>query len=173
MRSQPPPRVVPAALHAVWLAALLASAPPALAQAPAATRTRTHVETLASDRFDGRLTGTDGERLAREYIAGELRRIGATPLPGRADFFLPFEFTAGTRDGGSAISLTTNAPSAPQPVAQGRRDIQALSFSDSGEVTGSVVFAGYGIVVPDAQNFGYDSYATLDVKDKIVLVLRY
>ena len=36
-----------------------------------------------------------------------------------------------------------------------------------------VVFAGYGIVVPEAQNFGYDSYATLDVKDKIVVVLRY
>jgi Zn-dependent M28 family amino/carboxypeptidase len=35
------------------------------------------------------------------------------------------------------------------------------------------VFAGYGIVVPESQNFGYDSYATLDVKDKIVLVLRY
>ena len=36
-----------------------------------------------------------------------------------------------------------------------------------------MVFAGYGIVVPEAQNFGYDSYATLDVKDKVVLVLRY
>jgi Zn-dependent M28 family amino/carboxypeptidase len=35
------------------------------------------------------------------------------------------------------------------------------------------VFAGYGIVVPESQDFGYDSYATLDVKDKIVLVLRY
>jgi hypothetical protein len=35
------------------------------------------------------------------------------------------------------------------------------------------VFAGYGLVVPESQNFGYDSYATLDVKDKVVLVLRY
>jgi hypothetical protein len=52
-------------------------------------------------------------------------------------------------------------------------DVQALSFSDNSEVTGPVVFAGYGIVVPDGQDFGYDSYAALDVKDKIVLVLRY
>ena len=36
-----------------------------------------------------------------------------------------------------------------------------------------MVFAGYGLVVPESQNFGYDSYAGLDVKDKIVLVLRY
>ena len=49
----------------------------------------------------------------------------------------------------------------------------ALSFSDSAEVSGPVVFAGYGLVVPDSQNFGYDSYVGLDVKDKIVLVLRY
>ena len=51
--------------------------------------------------------------------------------------------------------------------------MQALSFSDNGEVSGRVVFAGYGLVVPDSQDFGYDSYATLDVKDKIVIVLRY
>jgi Zn-dependent M28 family amino/carboxypeptidase len=36
-----------------------------------------------------------------------------------------------------------------------------------------VVFAGYGLVVPESQNFGYDSYVGLDVKDKVVLVLRY
>ena len=51
--------------------------------------------------------------------------------------------------------------------------MQALSFSDDGEVSGAVVFAGYGIVVPESQGFGYDSFATLDVKDKVVVVLRY
>jgi hypothetical protein len=158
---------------------VLAAAPQA--QAPATTtRTRVHVETLASDRFEGRLTGTEGERQAREYLASQLTRLGAQPLPGRGDFFLPFQFTAGTRDGGSAITLSgsaialksTAAAGAPA-FSPGHSDIRALSFSDSGEVTGSIVFAGYGIVVPESQNFGYDSYATIDVKDKIVLVLRY
>ena len=51
--------------------------------------------------------------------------------------------------------------------------MQALSFSDAGETSGDLVFAGYGLVVPDSQNFGYDSYQGLDVKDKIVVVLRY
>ena len=55
----------------------------------------------------------------------------------------------------------------------GARDVLALSFSDDGDVSGEVVFAGYGIVVPESQTFGYDSYAGLDVKDKVVLVLRY
>src|SRR5207249_12077499 len=51
--------------------------------------------------------------------------------------------------------------------------VRALSFSDNGDVDGPVVFAGYGIVVPETQGFAYDSYATLDVKDKVVVVLRY
>jgi len=134
--------------------------PIAAQQAP--SKTRATVETLASERFEGRLAGSTGERLASDYIAAQLRKIGAKPLPGQTDFLLPFEFTAGSRDRGSTISLANESRSA-----------RALSFSDDGDVSGPVVFAGYGIVVPDGQDFGYDSYAGLDVKDKIVLVLRY
>ena len=132
----------------------------------AKSRTRQHVEVLASDKVDGRLTGSPGERLAADYLVSELQRIGAKRLPGLTDYRAPFEFTAGSRDSGSSIAV------AAQPFTA-RTDVQALSFSDNAEVTGPVVFAGYGIVVPDGQDFGYDSYAGLDVKDKIVLVLRY
>jgi Peptidase family M28/PDZ domain/PA domain len=142
------------------------------------SRARAHVEALASDRFEGRLAGSSGERLAGDYIASELQRIGAKPLAGRTDFFLPFEFTAGTRDGGSTVELQGTA-SLPDKgatewgVVFGPGAARALSFSDSGNVEAPVVFAGYGIVVPETQSFGYDSYAGLDVKDKIVVVLRY
>lgn len=130
--------------------------------------TKAHVAALASERLEGRLTGSTGERLAGEYIVSQLRRIGARPLPGR-DYLWPFEFTAGSRDGGSSLAVT-----GPEPATFiARTDVQALSFSDNGEVSGDVVFAGYGIVVPDNQNFGYDSYAGLDVKNRIVLLLRY
>jgi hypothetical protein len=153
------------------LTAVLALSPAVLlAQAPAApaSRTKTHVTTLASDQLEGRLSGSAGEQRASEYIVSELQRFGAKPLPGQGSFILPFEFTAGTRDGGSWVRLGQTAR------FDQRRDIQALSFSDNAEVLDApVVFAGYGIVVPEAQNFGYDSYATLDVKDKVVLVLRY
>ena len=129
-----------------------------------ASKTRTHVETLASPRLEGRLAGTNGERLASDYIVAELKQIGAKPLPGQTGFLLPFDFTAGTKDGGSTIEIGRIPATSPA---------RALSFSDNGDVTGPVVFAGYGIVVPDNQGFGYDSYATLDVKDRIVVVLRY
>src|SRR4029078_823014 len=38
---------------------------PAFSQTAAPSRSKAHIETLASDKFDGRLTGTPGERLAR------------------------------------------------------------------------------------------------------------
>jgi len=135
-------------------------------QSPATSRTRTYVETLASERFAGREAGSAGERLAGDYLAAQLTRLGAKPLPGRDSLFLPFDFTAGSRDGGSRIMVGSSTFNAPQ-------DILSLSFSDDTEVNGSAVFAGYGIVVPESQNFGYDSYATLDVKDRVVVVLRY
>ena len=132
---------------------------------------RSHVEFLAADKLEGREAGSTGERLAADYLAAQLMRMGARPLPGRTDMFMPFEFTGGSRDGGSRATLTTGggaarAFSAPQ-------DVRALSFSDDANVNGPVVFAGYGLVVPESQNLGYDSYAALDVKDKIVVVLRY
>jgi hypothetical protein len=156
--------------HLLLVALLTAAVTAALrGQAPQTSSTRAHVETLASERLAGREAGSEGERLAAEYLASQLARIGARPLPGRSSMFLPFEFTAGSRDGGSSLTVTrTGARTFTAP-----REIQALSFSDEADVTGPAVFAGYGIVVPEAQNFGYDSYAGLDVQDKIVVVLRY
>jgi hypothetical protein len=150
---------------------LVTGALPAQAQTTAATRTRAHLEALASERFTGREAGSPGERLAAEYLAEELARIGARPLPGRDEMLMPFQFTAGSRDGGSRIRIRQE-PQESRSFASVEH-IQALSFSDDGEVTGRAVFAGYGIVVPPSQNFPYDSYAGLDVKDKIVVVLRY
>lgn len=127
-----------------------------------------HVRTLASERLEGRLTGTKGERRAAAYLVRELRRIGAQPLG--EGFEIPFGFAAGTRDVGSTLAVTTPEGSrefaAPDAV-------RALSFSASESVEAPVVFAGYGIVTPDAGPDRYDSYAGLDVRDKIVVVLRY
>ena len=124
--------------------------------APETWRTQGHVEMLSADAFEGRLTGSDGARKAADYIIEQLDAIGATPLPGRDEFRLPFEFTAGVSDGGS--SLRVEGGDSWHDVDQ----VQALSFSDSAAVSGSVVFAGYGLVVPDTQEFSYDSYATLE-----------
>jgi Peptidase family M28/PDZ domain/PA domain len=168
-------------MKAVSVVAALSTA--VVLHAQTASKTRTHVETLASPRLEGRLAGSNGEKLASDYLVAELQKIGAKPLPGRNDLLSPFEFTAGTRDGGSSISIGGTPTesgcgvvrSATSADASRNRSacVRALSFSDNGDASAAVVFAGYGIVVPEGQGFSYDSYATLDVKDKIVVALRY
>ena len=98
------------------VAFLFVVAAPQRAKAADPVRLKTDISTLASERFGGRLTGTDGERLAREFIVAELKRIGAKPLPGQRDFALPFEFSAGSRDTGTTLSIRGKA--------------RALAFSD-------------------------------------------
>ena len=136
-----------------------------LSATASAESVKKHVTTLASEDMAGRLTGTDGAHKAADYIIRELERLGASMLPGQSSFRIPFEFTAGVEDTGSSLAVDNRtAPS---------DNVRGLSFSDVGEVDGPVVFAGYGITVPESQDFGYDSYFGLDVEDKIVLVLRY
>ena len=138
--------------------------------APVTLDTRLVVETLASDEFEGRLTGSEGIRAAGEYIVELLNFIGAEPLPDQTDFRLPFEFTAGVSDGGTMLDV---AGGSEEPRSWGEGAVQALSFSKNGSVTGPLVFVGYGLSVPETDDFSYDSYATLDVTDKVALVLRY
>ena len=161
----------PALLAALALAAsLVAHGERSLAQAAA---TQAHVAAQASEAGEGLLTGSDGERRSGDYIISQLRRIGALPLPGKTDYRSSFQFTSGARDGGSTIAASSSRPGIATQTFGSRAEVQALSFSDDGSVSGPVVFAGYGIVVPGSQDYAYDSYASLDVKDKVVLVLRY
>ena len=67
------------------------------------------------------------------------------PLPGPDGFRLPFEFTAGTKDGGSTVSA-----SATSLFGSGARRARC-PFPTTATPAAPVVFAGYGIVVPDSQ----------------------
>ena len=151
--------------------ALLVAVPVAGQSAGAADLER-HVSRLASEDWQGRLTGTDGAREAAEYLAEQLLALGATPLPGEDDLILKFEFTAGTSDTGSSVSLAGAAPGEGESLA-GTGRVQALSFSEEGAITAPAVFAGYGMVVPESGGFSYDSYAGLDIDGKVVVVFRY
>src|SRR5207244_1320512 len=113
------------------------------------SRLRTNISTLASERFGGRLTGTDGERLAREFIVAELKRIGAKPLPGQRDFALPFEFVAGARDGGTTLSIAGKARAARQHGAKAALVVTGPRSPNAGELvpmTFDTALSGSGIV---------------------------
>ena len=135
----------------------------------AGTQVRADVNYLASEQTAGRMTGSEGERVAVQYLTKRLTELGASSLPGLEGYVQPFQFTAGMQDGGSKIRIIAGDTA----LEWSGEDIQALSFSDDAEVSGEVVFAGYGLTIPEEKGFGYDSYFGLDVEDKIVVALRY
>lgn len=128
-----------------------------------------HITYLASDELGGRLTGTEGEKLATQYFADAAKQIGLAPFSGDEGYFDNFDFTAGVALGeGNKLSFNGTD-------LQVEQDWKPLSFSQNGEVKAAgVVFAGYGIETPDSSSVEpYSSYAHLEVKDKWVLVFRY
>src|SRR5438128_1766866 len=57
-----------------------------------------HIQYLASDELEGRRTGTNGERLAMEYIKEEFRKEGLSPK-GEDDYYQSFEVNDGKEVG--------------------------------------------------------------------------
>jgi hypothetical protein len=167
--------------HPFQLLLLVSLGVPGLAagQEPAPVDTRAVVEYLADDELEGRLTGSPGIRLAADYIIEQFEAIGAEPLPGVGGFRQAFSYTAGVTDVGTSLHVeganggATTRITVSSNEDSGAPSIRALSFSDTGRAEGEFIFAGYGLSVPETDDFGYDSYATLDVTDKIVVVFRY
>ena len=130
---------------------------------------RQSVRFLASEQLKGRLTGTPELDKAARWIAGEFRRLGIPPVPGRRDYFQTFQVTVGASLGKNNRLAETDGTGKPRSLVLST-DFQPLNFSSSGKAAGEIVFAGYGITAPE---YGYDDYEGVDVKGKIVLVLRH
>ncbi|MCA8987962.1 MAG: M28 family peptidase [Planctomycetaceae bacterium] len=128
-----------------------------------------HVNFLCRDELAGRMTGTQGEILATEYVATYFEELGLKPGGDDQTFFQEFEFTAGI-DLGESNSLAYG-----DQQLELHKNWTPLSFSASDQFSANqFAFAGYGMVVPaqDGQE-EYDSYVHLDVKDKWVIVFRF
>jgi Zn-dependent M28 family amino/carboxypeptidase len=127
---------------------------------------KSHITYLADDRLLGRKPGKPGYQMAVDYVIKKYKEIGLSP--------------AG--DGGSYLQkvVLRNARLNPQEsfakvsTDTGYYDLQSKdfflfpSFEDRvAEFNAPLVFVGYGISAPE---FGYDDYAGLDVKGKIVVI---
>ena len=133
---------------------------------------RAQVAYLASEKLEGRATGSEGAKLAAEFIADQFKAAGLQPAPGNSSFFHPFEFNAGVRVVTNANTLTVSGENLAA-VFGVQKDFRPLSFTANAEAEGEVVFVGYGLSVPGKPGEGYDSYAGVNVSNKIALVLRY
>jgi Zn-dependent M28 family amino/carboxypeptidase len=125
------------------------------------------VKALSSPAMEGRGAGTKGIERAANLIEQRYRSLGIQPA-GAKSYFQPFTvITGATLKVGNRLEVEDGKSKQGLKLNQ---DFVPFSFSASGEVAGPIVFAGYGATAPE---FNYDDYAHLDVKDKIVVVLRY
>ncbi len=138
-----------------------------------AQRIAAHVRRLASDDFGGRAAGTEGGRRAARYIVDRLREAGVAAYgdpdpeaPERRRYTQAFTFTAGV-EAGEDCALALGLADGLRRLALDT-DYRPLGFSANGEAQGELVFVGYGISAPGR---GWDDYAGIDVKGRIVLVL--
>jgi Zn-dependent M28 family amino/carboxypeptidase len=126
-----------------------------------------HIETLASDEFQGRMPNTIGEQLTVEYITNTFKELGVAP--GNGDSYtqqVPLVEIESTPKGPMTIKSTagsTELTYLDQFVALSRRVEPEVMVEDS-----ELVFAGYGIVAPE---YDWDDYQDLDVSGKTVVVL--
>ena len=146
---------------------LLLVTPPGAARADISPeRYLEHVKVLAGEKMKGRGNDRPELQLAAKYVAEQFRACGLQPLSG--SYFQKFRATTGTNVGRNN-RLKARFPDTSKSYKSGK-DFVPLGISDPGTVSGQVVFAGYGIT---AAEYNYDDYAHLDVKGKIVLVLRH
>jgi Zn-dependent M28 family amino/carboxypeptidase len=149
--------------------ALLARTPTALAQtdvdkasqAVTADIIRSHIEFLASDALEGRGSGTRGGDIAARYIAAQYVRLGLEPAGDSGSFFFRVPLVSFTPQptltlGDAALAFPTDFVLSP------------MRWDSVTSVDAPLVFVGYGIVAPE---YGWNDYAGIDVKGKIVAVM--
>ncbi|MBA4743792.1 MAG: M28 family peptidase [Muricauda sp.] len=114
-----------------------------------------HLYTYASDEFEGRETGTPGQKKAVEYIKAHYESLAVPPAQSNGDYFqkVPLEVSK-VPEGSLRINDTS---------FELGEDI--LTFSEAKGTYNNIVYVGYGI-----EDGGYSDYEGIDVQGKYVLI---
>ncbi len=129
-----------------------------------------YVTELTSDKYEGRLTGTEGYQAAANWMAAQFKEAGIKPSGDNGTYFQYFDNPYTLVFPGCEVYL--HVPQNDGVIKKYYRyedEFIPGSTSGSGEVTAEVIYAGYGVSAPE---LNYDDYASVDVKGKIVLLER-
>ncbi len=117
-----------------------------------------HLTIIAGDDFEGRETGTEGQRKAAAYIESQFKAMGlksADALSGYQQYYPLYQ--------DSLVSTSLKADG--KDAELGKDFVTPLTTNESGKFKGKkIVFIGYGIDDP-----AYSDYTNVDVKGKIVV----
>ncbi len=115
-----------------------------------------HLEYLASDELAGRKTGSDGYMKAAQYVAGKFEEAGLKP-GGTNGYLQPIEFESRKLDPArSSVEIVRKG--GVQPIKIPEAAIVGLGGTSGELVEAPLLFAGYGITVPESN---YDDYQGL------------
>lgn len=126
------------------------------------------IKYLASDELEGRGVDTRGINLAAEYIAKEFKAAGLNVQSVDEGAFQKFTINTGSKLGPENELQLTGPDNKTIPLVYDK-DFRSCSFGGSGKFDAELVFCGYGI---DAKDVKYSDYAGVDVKDKVVIIMR-
>ncbi|MCR9233292.1 MAG: M20/M25/M40 family metallo-hydrolase [bacterium] len=126
------------------------------------------IKYLASDELEGRGVDTQGINLAADYIVKEFKAAGLDVTTVEESAFQKFTINTGSKLGPTNELQLTGPDGKTIPLAYDK-DFRSCSFGGSGKFDAEIVFCGYGI---DAQDAKYNDYADVDVKDKVVIIMR-
>ena len=125
-----------------------------------------HIGFLASDEMKGRKTPSPELDRAAQYLADEMASLGIAPVGGIRFQEVPLH-TKNLDQEGCLFSITREGKTNSFRL---KTDYTPFDLTADTLVQGSLVFAGYGITAPE---YGYDDYRDIDVRGKIVLVMKH
>jgi hypothetical protein len=125
------------------------------------------IKYLSSPQLKGRATPSPELEKAAQYIVKQFKSFGLKP-PSDEGYEQSYEVHAAAKLGPN--NRLTIDEAGKKTTLKLAADYSPFRFSSPGSVKGDVVFAGYGITASDLH---YDDYAGIDVRDKIVLILRH
>jgi hypothetical protein len=152
-----------------WVAAAILTVvlvPIVIASEPHAEGWWSHVKFLADDSLEGRNTGSEGHRKAAEYVATAFKNVGLTPA-GSDGYFQPVALNTREIDEAHS-SLTLVRKTGPEKLTLGVDANIALRVDPAPAVDADLVFAGYGLAIPEAH---HDDFKGLEVRGKVVVYL--
>ncbi len=127
-----------------------------------------HIDYLASDELEGRGTGEKGNELAAQYIVDQFKNYGLVPAGDNGTYFQEFDVVKSLELAEKNSLMAKIGKKTKKYIL--KTDFVPVSFSTTASVSGAAVFAGFGITSAEEK---YDDYQKLDVKNKIVIVMRY
>lgn len=128
-----------------------------------------YLEFIAADEMEGRDTPSRGQKIARNYIKSLYKTWGVEPFGDQHGKSRSYEQRVSMfiKQVGSDTSLEVGSDALSRTFRYGT-DFQGANGVDfPAVIEAPVVFAGYGLSAPD---LGYDDFAKLDVKNKVVLI---